>query len=80
MATLQQQVADKFLAKLAESKDVDAGKIEQFRKLLLDPRAILPRRLRGPAPEHGQMVSFASSAWRSLAGDDLRAPTDPDAL
>jgi len=34
MATLQQQIADKFLAKLAESKEVDAEKIEQLRTLL----------------------------------------------
>jgi hypothetical protein len=38
MATLQQQIAEKFLAKLAESKDVDAGKIEQLKKLLADPK------------------------------------------
>jgi hypothetical protein len=36
MATLQQQIAEKFLAKLAESKQVDAEKIEQLRKLLTD--------------------------------------------
>jgi hypothetical protein len=36
MATLQQQIAEKFLAKLAESKDVDAGKIEQLKKLLVE--------------------------------------------
>jgi hypothetical protein len=34
MATLQQQIAEKFLAKLAESKDVDAEKIGQLRTLL----------------------------------------------
>ncbi|MEW5980137.1 MAG: hypothetical protein AB1898_30450 [Acidobacteriota bacterium] len=34
MGTLQQQIAAKFLAKLAESKQVDADKIEQLRKLL----------------------------------------------
>lgn len=34
MPTIQQQVAEKFLAKLAESKKVDAEKIEQLRKLL----------------------------------------------
>jgi hypothetical protein len=38
MATLQQQIAAKFLAKLAESKHIDAGKIEQLRKLLTDSR------------------------------------------
>jgi hypothetical protein len=34
MATLQQQIAEKFLGKLAESKDVDAEKIDQLRTLL----------------------------------------------
>jgi hypothetical protein len=34
MATLQQQIAEKFLAKLAESKDLDADKINQIRILL----------------------------------------------
>ncbi len=38
MATLQQQIADKFLAKLAESKDVDAEKIDQLRTLLANGR------------------------------------------
>src|SRR5437870_280778 len=33
MATLQQQIADKFLAKLADSKDVDAEKLAQLRAL-----------------------------------------------
>ncbi len=36
MTTLQQQIAEKFLAKLAESKDVDTGKIEQLKKLLAE--------------------------------------------
>jgi hypothetical protein len=40
MATLQQQIAEKFLAKLAESKDVDAGKIEQLKKLLADTKKL----------------------------------------
>jgi hypothetical protein len=40
MATLQQQIAEKFLAKLAESKDVDAGKIGQLKKLLADPKKL----------------------------------------
>jgi ERCC4-related helicase len=40
MATLHQQIADKFLAKLADSKDVDAGKIEQLRSLLADGKKI----------------------------------------
>lgn len=34
MATLQQQIAEKFLAKLAESKDLDSDKIDQLRTLL----------------------------------------------
>jgi hypothetical protein len=34
MATLQQQIAQRFLAKLAESKAVDAEKIDEIRKLL----------------------------------------------
>jgi len=36
MATLQQKIAEKFLAKLADSKDVDAAKIDQLRTLLAD--------------------------------------------
>jgi hypothetical protein len=36
MITLQQQIAEKFLAKLAESKEVDSDKIEQLRNLLKD--------------------------------------------
>jgi hypothetical protein len=36
MATLQQQIAEKFLAKLAVSSDLDAAKIDQLRKLLAD--------------------------------------------
>lgn len=40
MATLQQQIAEKFLAKLAESKKVDADKIEQLRKLLSDSKKV----------------------------------------
>jgi hypothetical protein len=36
MATLQQQIAQRFLEKLAESKDVDAAKIQQLKKLLAD--------------------------------------------
>jgi hypothetical protein len=40
MATLQQQIVEKFLTKLAESKDVDAGKIEQLKKLLADTKKL----------------------------------------
>jgi len=36
MATLQQKIAEKFLAKLADSKDVDAAKLDQLRSLLAD--------------------------------------------
>ena len=34
MATPQQQIADKFLAKLAETEEIDSAKIEQLRALL----------------------------------------------
>ena len=34
MPTLQEQITEKFLAKLADSKDVDAEKIDQLRTLL----------------------------------------------
>ena len=40
MATLQQQIVEKFLTKMAESKDVDAGKIEQLKKLLADTKKL----------------------------------------
>jgi hypothetical protein len=36
MATLQQKIAEKFLAKLADSKDLDATKIDELRNLLAD--------------------------------------------
>jgi hypothetical protein len=36
MATLQQQIAEKFLTKLAESNRVDAEIIDQLRRLLAD--------------------------------------------
>jgi hypothetical protein len=36
MATLQKTIADKFLAKLAESKAVDVQSIAQLRSLLAD--------------------------------------------
>lgn len=36
MATLQQQIASKFLAKLARSKQVDAAKIQLLGKLLTE--------------------------------------------
>jgi hypothetical protein len=40
MATLQQQIAEKFLAKLVESKKVDADKIDQLRTLLADSKKL----------------------------------------
>jgi hypothetical protein len=40
MTTLYQQIADQFLAKLAASKDIDAGKIEQLRALLADSKKL----------------------------------------
>ena len=42
MATLQQQIAEKFLAELAESKVVDAEKIDQLRSLLGDSKKVKP--------------------------------------
>ena len=36
MPTIQQQIADKFLSKLAESEDVDATKIEKLRMLFFE--------------------------------------------
>ena len=40
MVTLQQQIAEKFLAKLAESKEVDTDKIDQLRTLLMDSKRV----------------------------------------
>lgn len=40
MATLQQQIAEKFLAKLAQSKAVDAEKLDQLRTLLEDGKKL----------------------------------------
>jgi hypothetical protein len=40
MATLYQQIADKFLAKLAESKDADEERIDQLRVLLADGKKV----------------------------------------
>lgn len=40
MATLQQQIAEKFLAKLAKSKKVDADKIDQLRTVLADSKKL----------------------------------------
>jgi hypothetical protein len=36
MDTLHQQIVSKFLSKLADSKQVDVGKIQQLRQLLTD--------------------------------------------
>jgi hypothetical protein len=38
MPTLQEQIAEKFLAKLADSKGVDAEKIDQLRILLANSK------------------------------------------
>jgi|HubBroStandDraft_6_1064221.scaffolds.fasta_scaffold483659_1 hypothetical protein len=40
MPTLHQQIAEKFLAKLADSKVVDAERIEQLRALLADGKKL----------------------------------------
>jgi hypothetical protein len=40
MPTLQQQIAEKFLAKLLESKDLDTEKIDQLRSLLADSKKL----------------------------------------
>jgi hypothetical protein len=40
MPTLQQQIAEKFLGKLAESENVDDAKIKQLRILLADSKKL----------------------------------------
>jgi len=40
MATLQQQIAEKFLARLVEAKALDAPAIEQLRALLADDKKV----------------------------------------
>ena len=40
MATLQQQIAEKFLLKLSESDDFDSEKVEQIRNLLAEGKKI----------------------------------------
>jgi hypothetical protein len=40
MATLQQKIAENFLAKLAESKKVDTDKIDQLRTVLADSKKL----------------------------------------
>ncbi len=42
MATLQEQIAEKFLKKLAEDETLDANKIEQLRKVLQSDRKLKP--------------------------------------
>lgn len=38
MPTLQQKIAEQFLAKFAQTKDADATKIDQLRKLLAEKK------------------------------------------
>ena len=40
MGTLQQKIAEKFLSKLSESKDIDAESVDQLRKLLADNKKV----------------------------------------
>ena len=40
MSTLERQIAEKFLAKLAESSEVDAQKIQQLRTILLGEKKL----------------------------------------
>lgn len=40
MATLQQDIATKFISALEEGKEVDSDKIKEIRKLLSDERKI----------------------------------------
>jgi hypothetical protein len=40
IVTLQQQITEKFLAKLAKSKSMDSEKIEQLRKLLAESKKL----------------------------------------
>jgi hypothetical protein len=58
MATLQQQIAEKFLAKLAERGDLDAEKIEALRALLAS----------GKKPKADELVNIFSQP----AGGDLK--------
>ena len=58
MVTLQQQIAEKFLAGLAASKDVDIERIEQLRRLLADTKK--------PKPEEFVRI------FSLTAGDDLK--------
>jgi hypothetical protein len=58
MPTLQQIIAEKFVVKLADSKDVDAAKIDQLRILLAE----------GKKPKVDDFVRIFSLP----AGGDLR--------
>jgi len=40
MSTLQNQIAEKFLTKLAESKDMDSETVDQLRTLLTSARKL----------------------------------------
>jgi len=40
MVTLEQQIAEKFITKLAELKEVDTDKIEQLRTVLVDNKKV----------------------------------------
>lgn len=40
MATLQQKIAEKFLAKLAESENMDAASIDQLRNLFAESKKL----------------------------------------
>jgi hypothetical protein len=40
MATLQQQIAEKFLAKLSVTKEFDAAKIDHLRALISDSKKL----------------------------------------
>lgn len=42
MTSLQLQIVKKFLAKLAETKDVDTKKVEQLKNLLADEKQLKP--------------------------------------
>jgi hypothetical protein len=42
MSTLQQQIADKFLAKLTDANAIDSERIDQLRKLLSDNQKLKP--------------------------------------
>ncbi len=58
MPTLQQQIADTFLVKLAESKDVDPEMLEQLRRAMASGKKLKPDDL---------IKIFSASA-----GDDLK--------